>query len=156
MWFSNSIPFLMYVYTKASTPTWSKTPSYPHTQRVTLCRHNVVVGGVSSELLGEGDGALSTWDIGGVPIVGVGLVCTIVNGTDVFFLRKSAFHNCAYWVSGVNTNHKVTKVSVTYGKRKCNPIQWCVKYTNDGWIITQVQILVIKIALITMFHSNNI
>ena len=86
----------MYVYTKASTPTWSKSPSYPHTQRVTLCRHNVVVGSISSELLGEGDGALSTWDIGGVPIVGVGLVCTIVNGTDVFFLRKCAFHNGAY------------------------------------------------------------
>ena len=72
--FSNSILFLMYVYTKASIPTYSKTPSYPHTHRISFCRHNVVVGGVSSELLGEGDGGLSTWDIGGVTIdqVGVG------------------------------------------------------------------------------------
>ena len=86
------------MYTKSSIPTYLKTPPNPHTQRVSFCRHNVVVGGVFFELLREADGCHSTWDVRGVPIdqIGVGWVCTIVNGTCVFSLKECALHNCAY------------------------------------------------------------
>ena len=65
-----------------------ESPSYPHTMRAAHCRHNVVVGGVPSEPLREGDGGLSTLGGSGVPIdqVGVGWVCTIVNGAGVLWL----------------------------------------------------------------------
>ena len=148
------------MYTKGSIPTCSKTPPNPHTQRVSFCRHNVVVGTVSYEPLRESDVSLSTWDIGGVPVdqVGIGLVRTIVNGAGVLSLKECALHNCGHWVSGVNTNHKVTKISVTYGERKCNPIQWQCDYDmyKIEWMITQDQSPTLKVALITAFHSNNI
>ena len=61
------------MYTKASILTCSKTPPNSHTQRVAQCRHNVVVGGVSSEPLGEGDGGLSILGGRGVTVVQVGV-----------------------------------------------------------------------------------
>ena len=84
----------MYVYTKALIPTYSKPPPYPHTLRTAHCRHNVVVGGVSSELLREGNGGHSTQCGGGVPVdqVSVGWVCTIVNGAGVPWLKECALH----------------------------------------------------------------
>ena len=60
-------------------------PSYSLTMRAAHCRHNVVVGGVSSEPLRESDGCHSTLGGGGVPVdqVGVGWICTIVNGAGI-------------------------------------------------------------------------
>ena len=62
--------------------TRSKSPPHPHTLGAAPCRHNVVVGDVSSEFLREGDDGRSTLGGRGVPVVqvGVGWVCTIVNG----------------------------------------------------------------------------
>ena len=69
-------------------PTSSKPPPYSHTLGAALCRHNVVVVDVSSELLREGDGCNSTQGGGGVPIdqVGIGWICTILNGAVVPWL----------------------------------------------------------------------
>ena len=55
---------------------------------VAFCRHNVVVGGVSSEPLREVDGRHPTLGGGGVPVdqVGVGWVCTIGNGAVIHWL----------------------------------------------------------------------
>ena len=68
--------------TKVCLHTRLKSPPHPHTVGAAPCRHNVVVGGVSSELLRESDGGPSTQGGGGVPVVqlGVGWVCAIVNG----------------------------------------------------------------------------
>jgi len=65
-----------------------ESPLHPLTMRAAHCRHNVVVGGVSSEPLRECDGCHSTLGGGGVPVdqVGVGWVCTIVNGAGVPWL----------------------------------------------------------------------
>ena len=62
-------------------------------QGVALCRHhrhNVVVGGVSSEPLREGNDDHSTRGGGGVLVdqVGIGWVCTIVNGASVSWLQS--------------------------------------------------------------------
>ena len=59
--------------TKALIPTCSKTPSNSHTQRVAFCRHNVVVGGISSDLLREGNVGDSTLGGRGVTVVQVGV-----------------------------------------------------------------------------------
>ena len=74
---------------------------------VALCRHSVVVGGISSEPLREGDGGHSILCRGGVPIdqVGVGWVCTIVNGVGVPWLECALHINIA-WISGVNMDSK--------------------------------------------------
>ena len=68
-------------------------------------RHNVE--GVSSEPLRECDSGLSTQGGGGVPVnqVGVGWVCTIVNGAGVPWL-KCALHKDITWISGVNMDSK--------------------------------------------------
>ena len=65
-----------------------ESPLYPHTLGAAHCRHSVVVGGVSSEPLRERDSSHSTLGGGGVPVdqVGVGWVCTIVNGAGVPWL----------------------------------------------------------------------
>ena len=51
-----------------------KSPLHHHTLGAAHCRHNVVVGGVCSELLREGDGCHLTQGGGSVPVdqVGVG------------------------------------------------------------------------------------
>ena len=65
-----------------------ESPPFPHTMRAAHYRHNVVVGGVSSEPLRERDSSHSTLGGGGVPVdqVGVGWVCIIVNGAVVPWL----------------------------------------------------------------------
>ena len=90
------------------TNTCLECPSYPHTLGAALCRHNVVVGGVSSEPLREGDGGHSTLGGGGVPVdqVGVGWVCTIVNGVGVPWLTYCAIHKDIVWISCINMNPK--------------------------------------------------
>ena len=71
--------------------------------------HSVVVGGVCSERLREGDGCHSTLGGGGVPVdqVGVGWVCTIFNSAGVPWL-KCALHKHIAWISGVNIYSKNT------------------------------------------------
>ena len=93
-------------------------PLQPHTLRVALCRHNVVVDGIFSEPLREGDGRRSTLGGGSVPVdqVGVGWLCTIVNGAGVPWLKKCALHNDTCCVGSVDVNHKVN-IPTTYGKR---------------------------------------
>ena len=63
--------------------------------RVAFCRRNIVVSGVISESLREGDGGCSTQGGGSVLIheVGVGWVCTIVNVAVIHWM-KCAFNNC--------------------------------------------------------------
>ena len=59
---------------------------HPHTLRATLCSRNVIVGGVSSDPLREINGGYLTHCQGGVPVVqvGVGWVCTILNGAVIY------------------------------------------------------------------------
>ena len=70
-------------------------------------RHSVVVGGVPFKSLRECDGCRSTEGGGHVPKdqVGVGWVCTIVNGAGVPWL-KSALHRGIGWISRVNMDSK--------------------------------------------------
>ena len=86
-----------------------ESPSYPHTLGAAHCRHNVVVGGVSSESLRECDGGHSTEGGGRVAVdqVGVGWVCTIVNNAGVSWL-KCALHKHIAWISGINMYPKNT------------------------------------------------
>ena len=89
-------PYFPLIHTKAFIHTRWKLPLHLHTLRAVLCRHNVIVGGVSSEFLRENDDGQSTPGVGGgVPVdqVGVGRVCTIVNGAGVPWLNKYALHN---------------------------------------------------------------
>ena len=78
-------PYFPLLHTKAYIHTRWKLPLHLHTLRAVLCRHNVIVGGVSSEFLRENDDGHSTQGGGGVPVVqvGIGWVGTIVNGTGV-------------------------------------------------------------------------
>jgi len=46
----SSIDSKIYIYT-CMVPTSSKSPQDPHTLGITFCRHVIVVGGVSSQLL---------------------------------------------------------------------------------------------------------
>ena len=87
-----------------------ESPPHPHTLGAAHCRHNVVVGGVPSEPLRESDGCQSTLGGSGVPIdeVGVGWVCTIVNGAGVPWLIECALHKHSGWISGVNIYSKNT------------------------------------------------
>ena len=87
-----------------------ESPSYPLTMRAAHYRHSVVVGGVPSEPLRESDGCQSTLGGSGVPIdeVGVGWVCTIVNGAGVPWLIECALHKHSGWISGVNIYSKNT------------------------------------------------
>ena len=75
-----------------SVHTCLKASSHLHTPGATPCRHNVVVGGVSSEFLREGDDGHLTQGGGSVPVVqvGVGLVHTILNGAGVSWLNGCA------------------------------------------------------------------
>ena len=86
-------PYFSLTCTKVCIHTRLKSPPHPHTVGAAPCRHNVVVGGVSSELLREGDDGHLTQGGGGVPVVqvGVGWVCTIVNGAVIPWL-KYALH----------------------------------------------------------------
>ena len=83
-------PYFSLTYTKSYIHTCLKLPLHLHTLRAVLCRHNVIVGGVSSEFLRESDGGHSTLGGGGIPVdqVGEGWVCTIVNGTGISWLNK--------------------------------------------------------------------
>ena len=89
------------------TNTCMECPSYPHTLGVALCRYNVVVGSVSSELMREGDDGRSTLGGGGVPVdqVGVGWVHTIVNGAGVPWLNKCALKKGSQQVGDIDKNH---------------------------------------------------
>ena len=75
MSFHLTIPFQMYqsFYTQYL-HTCLESPPHPHTLGAAHCRHNVVVCGVSSELLRDGNGCNSTQGGGSVPVdqVGVG------------------------------------------------------------------------------------
>ena len=104
------------------TNTCLKSPSYPHTLGVALCRYSVVVGGVSSESLREGDGGHSTLGGGGVPVdqVGVGWVCTIVNGAGVPWLKCALYKHIA-WFNTVNVDSK--NICATCEVRAYNCIQ---------------------------------
>ena len=84
-----------------------ESPWYPHTLGAAHCRHNVVVGCISSESLRKCDGCHSTEGGGGVTVdqVGVGWVCTIVNGAGVPWL-KSALHRGIGLISCVNMDSK--------------------------------------------------
>ena len=97
--------------------TCSKPSSHSHTLGATFCRCNIVVGSVFTEPLRECDGSLSTKGWGGVPVdqVGVGWVCTIVNGAGVPWLNKNALHKGTWQVGSVNMNCKVN-VSATCGR----------------------------------------
>ena len=74
--------------TKVRKHTCLKSPPHLHTLEVALCRHNVVVGGISFYLLREGDGGHSTLCGRGVPVVqvSVGWVRTILNGAVIPWL----------------------------------------------------------------------
>ena len=75
-------------------PTCLKFPLHSHTVGAALCRHIVVVGGVSSKPLRE-DGVCPLAQGGGsvsIDWVSVGWVCTIVNGAVVLLLKKKALH----------------------------------------------------------------
>ena len=76
------------------TYTCLETPPHSHTSGATLCRHNEVVRGSSSELLREDDCGCFILGKGGVSIdqVSVGRVCTIVNAAGVLWLKESAVH----------------------------------------------------------------
>ena len=95
-----------------------KAPLHPHTCALGAahCRHNVE--DVSSEPLREGDGCHLTLGGGGVPVdqVGVGWVCTIVNGAGVLWL-KCALHKGSGWISHVNMYSKDVKIYATCGGR---------------------------------------
>ena len=95
--------------------TYLKSPLNPHTLCSVLHRHDVVVGGVCSEHLREGDGGLSTKGGGGVPVdqVGVGWVCTIVNSAGIFWLKNCALHKHISWICDINTNPKDVNVNAT-------------------------------------------
>ena len=71
-----------------------KLPLHPYTLGGALCRHSVVVGGVSSQPLREADGGSSIQGGGGIPVdqVGVRWVRTIVNGAVVPWLKKCALY----------------------------------------------------------------
>ena len=94
-----------------------KAPLHPHTLGAAHCRHNVE--GVSSEPLREGDGGYSTQSGGVVLIdqVGVGWVCTIVNGTGIPWLIECALHKHIAWISHVNIYSKDVKIYATCGGR---------------------------------------
>ena len=98
--------------------TCSESPPFPHTLGAAHHRHNVVVGGVPSEPLREGDGCHSTQGGGGVPVdqVGVGWVYTIVNGAGVLWL-KCALHIHIVWISRINIYSKDVKIYATCGGR---------------------------------------
>ena len=108
-----------------------ESPPFPHTLGAAQCRHNVVVGGVPSEPLRESDSSHSTLGGGGVPIdqVGVGWVCTILNGTGVPWL-KCALHKHIVWISRLNMNPKNTCTTCEVKANK--PVFVCMVY----WIIT--------------------
>ena len=93
-------------------------PTHPHTHGVAFHRYNIVVCYVSSEPLREGDGCHSTLGGGGVPVdqVGVGWVCTIVNGAGVPWL-KCALHKHSGWISCVNMYIKNVNICDTCGGR---------------------------------------
>ena len=95
--------------------TYLKSPLNPHTRCSVLHRHDVVVGGVCSERLREGDGDHSTLGGGGVTVdqVGVGWVCTIVNSAGVPWLKNCALHIHISWISGVNMDSKDVNVNAT-------------------------------------------
>ena len=78
-------------------------------------RHSVVVGGVPSKSLRECDGSHSTLGGGGVPVdqVGVGWVCTIVNGAGIPWLKNCALHIHISWICDINTNPKDVNVNAT-------------------------------------------
>ena len=54
--------------TKAHSPTCLESPVHSNTLGATLCRHNIVVGGVSSDPPRESDGGYFIQGGGGVPV----------------------------------------------------------------------------------------
>ena len=70
--------------------------SHLHTLGTVHYRHNIIVYGISSESPREHDSC--HWTPGGVSVsvdqVGVGWVCTIVNGAVVPWLKECALHKC--------------------------------------------------------------
>ena len=92
--------------------TYLKPPLNPHTLSSVLHRHNIVVSGVRSKPLREGNGGSSIWGGGGVSVeqVSVGWVCTILNGAGVPWLKNCALHIQITWICGVNTDSKDVNV----------------------------------------------
>ena len=86
-------PYFSLTCTKVQIHTRSKSPQHPHTLGGALCRHNIVVSGISSYLPREGDDCHLTLGGGGVPVVqvNVGWIRTIVNGAVIPWL-KYALH----------------------------------------------------------------
>ena len=78
----------------------------PHTLGAAHCSDNVVVGSVSSELLREDNSSDFTQGERGVPVdqVGVGWVCTIVNGAVVAWLNKCALKKGSQLVGDIDKN----------------------------------------------------
>ena len=87
------------------TNTCLESPSYPLTLGAAHYRHSVVVGNVSYKTLRECDGGYSTLGGGGILVdqVGVGWVCTIVNGASVPWLKWALGIG---WIRSVNMNSK--------------------------------------------------
>ena len=92
---------------------------HSNTLGATLCRHNVVVGGISSDPPRQSDGGCFIQGGGGFPVdqVSVGRVCTIVNGAVVIWLEKNALHSGICWVCDGDINHKVS-IFDTCGQKK--------------------------------------
>ena len=88
---SVSVLTIMYIYIKGHLLTCSESPSHLHTLVSALCRHNVVVVGVSFQLLSEGGGGILIHCGQGVLIsqVGVGWVCTILNSAVIPSLKNA-------------------------------------------------------------------
>ena len=91
-------------------PTYSKPPLHSNALGVSHCRHVVVVSGACYEPLWKCDGGHLTLGGGSVSVdqVGVGWVCTIVNGAGVPWLIECALHKGAGYVGGLDINLNVS------------------------------------------------
>ena len=67
----------------------------------------------------EGDGCHLTMGGGGVPVdqVGVGWVCTIVNGASVSWLKEYALHKDIGWITGIKFDIKNVNICATCGEK---------------------------------------
>ena len=96
-----------------------ESPTHPHTHGVVFHRYNIVICYVSSEFPRKGDGGSLICSTGSVPVdqVGVGWVCTIVNGAGVPWPKECALHKDIAWISCVNMYIKNVNIYATCGGR---------------------------------------